>query len=142
MTAAGRAVAGLRVVGLATAAVLLAVLELLYLPAYVGRWPALVSVLVAGLTTPWLVHVAASVSRRPLVAGAPLVAWLVTVFVVGTMGPGGDVLLPVSPRSLWRSLLLLIAGVIPAAVVLGWALNPPSPGPPGEFDRTREEQHG
>lgn len=142
MTATGRAVAGLQVVGLVMAAVLLAVLELLYLPAYVGRWPAPVSVLVAGLTTPWLVHVAASVSRGPLVAGAPLVAWLVTVFVVGTMGPGGDVLLPVSPRSLWRSLLLLIAGVIPAALVLGWALNPPPPSAPAGLDRTREEQHG
>ena len=142
MTAAGRAPAGLQIVGLATAAVVLAVLELLYLPAYVGRWPAPVSVLVAGLTTPWLVHVAALVSRRPLVAGAPLVVWLVTVFVVGTMGPGGDVLLPVNPRSLWRSLLLLIAGVIPAALVLGRALNPPPPSSPAGLTRTREEQHG
>ncbi len=142
MTAAGRAVAGLQVVGLVMAAVMLAVLELLYLPAYVGAWPAPVSVLVAGLTTPWLVHVAASVSRRPLVAGAPLVAWLVTVFVVGTMGPGGDVLLSVSPRSLWRSLLLLVAGVIPAALVLGWALNPPPASSPAGLDRTREAQHG
>lgn len=139
---AGRAAAGLQVVGLCTAAAVLAVLQLLYLPAYVGAWPAPASVLVAGLTTPWLVHVAASVSRRPLVAGAPLVAWLVTVFVVGTMGPGGDVLLPVSPRSLWRSLLLLTAGVIPAAVVLGWALNAPPPSPSADVDRTREEQHG
>jgi hypothetical protein len=141
MRAAGRAVAGLQLVGLVTAAVMLAVLELLYLPAYVGAWPAPVSVLVAGLTTPWLVHLAASVSRRPLVVGAPLVAWLVTVFVVGTMGPGGDVLLPVNPRSLWRSLLLLIAGVIPAAVVLGWASNPPSPSRPAGLP-TQEEQHG
>ena len=142
MRSAGRAVAGLQVVGLVTAAVMLAVLELLYLPAYVGAWPAPVSVLAAGLTTPWLVHVAASVSRRPLVAATPLVAWLVTVFVVGTMGPGGDVLLPVSPRALWRSLLLLIAGVIPGAVVLGRALNPPPASSPAGLARTREEQHG
>lgn len=142
MTAAGRAVAGLQVMGLVTAAVVLAALELLYLPAYIGRWPAPLSVLVAGLTTPWLVHVAASVSRRPLVAGTPVVAWLVTVFGIGAMGPGGDVLLPMSPQSLWRSLLLLIAGVIPAAVVLGRALNPPSHSSPAGLDRAREEQHG
>jgi hypothetical protein len=61
--------------------------------------------------------------------------------VVGTMGPGWDVLLPVNPRSLWRSLLLLIAGVIPAAVVLGWASNPPSPSRPAGLP-TQEEQHG
>lgn len=103
-------------------AVVLAVLELLFLPLRIGGWPVPVSILVALVTTTWLVLAAADVVGGGPVAGAPLAAWLVTVLVFGTAGPGGDVLLPAD----WRSLLLLAGGMFPAAVALGRALRPRS----------------
>lgn len=101
-------------------AVLLAVVELLFLPLRVGGWPVPVSVLVAIVSTPWLVRTAAELIGGGLAASAPLAAWVATVLVFGTAGPGGDVLLP----SDWRSLLLLAGGMFPAAVVLGRSLHP------------------
>lgn len=133
-------VAALQVAALCLAAAALAVLELLYLPAYVGSVPAPVSAGVAALTTPWLGYVAASVSPRAAVAIAPMGAWLVTVFAAGNAGPGGDVLLPPD----WRALLLLGAGIIPSLFVLSRAPAPAavtSPAPT-EDRRPRQEQHG
>lgn len=100
---------------LALDAILLAVLELLFLPVRIGALPFPVTALVAAVTLPWLVAMAGSVFRRPLVAGTPLWVWLLTVAVFGVGGPGGDVVLLTD----WRTLLLLGAGVLPAAVVLG-----------------------
>lgn len=75
-------------------------------PYYVGGVPVPVGALLSGLLVPWLVRLAGGESRNPLVAGAPLWAWLATVTVLGLAGPGGDVLLPAT----WQSLLLLISG--------------------------------
>lgn len=99
------------------AAVLLAMVELAFLPLYVHGVPAPVTILVALVTTPWLVHRAAELSRGGIAAGAPLAAWLVAILVFGTAGPGGDILLPASARSV----LLLAAGALPAVVVLSRA---------------------
>jgi hypothetical protein len=100
-------------------AVLLAALELFYLPlrlpASFGGLPVPVTVLLAGFTTPLLVASAARMAPRLLVAGAPLGAWLLTVLVLGLAGPGGDALL----KADFRSLLLMAAGVVPSGVVLG-----------------------
>jgi hypothetical protein len=52
-----------------------------------------------------------------VVASIPLAVWVVTFGVLGFGGPGGDVLLPMDVRSA----LLLGAGLLPAAVVLGRA---------------------
>lgn len=106
-------------------AVLLAVLELFFLPlrldGYVlprlGDLPFLVSVLLAAVTTPLLVTRAAGLVARRL-AGVPLAAWLLTLLLLGAGGPGGDVVLLVD----WRTLALLGAGALPAAVALGNAL--------------------
>ncbi len=100
-------------------AVLLAVVELLFLPLRVGGWPVPVSILVAVVTTPWLVRSAAHQVGGGLSAAAPLAAWVTTVLVFGTAGPGGDVLLPAD----LRSLLLLTGGMFPAAFVLGRTLH-------------------
>lgn len=108
-------------------AVALAVLELLFmplrldgalLPYALGGLPLPVSALVAAVTTPWLVTVAARVSPKMLVAGLPLFAWIITVAVFGMFGPGGDLVLV----SDWRSLLLFACGALPSAVVLGKVL--------------------
>ena len=108
-------------------AVVLAVLELLFLPlrfdGYVlpyalGGIPAPLSAVVAALTTPWLVSVAGKLSPKLLVAAAPLLAWIVVVGVFGMFGPGGDLVLIAD----WRSLLLFACGALPSAVVLGKVL--------------------
>jgi hypothetical protein len=108
-------------------AVVLAVLELLFLPlrfdGYVlpyalGGVPAPASALVAALTTPLLVSVAGKLSPKLLVAAAPLLAWIVVVAVFGMFGPGGDLVLIAD----WRSLLLFACGALPSAVVLGKVL--------------------
>ncbi|MQA10467.1 MAG: hypothetical protein GEU98_18310 [Pseudonocardiaceae bacterium] len=108
-------------------AVLLAVIELLYLPMrldgqvlpQLGGAPVPITVLLAALTTPLLVSQAARIGSRMSVAGAPLFAWFVTLVLLGLFGPGGDrVLIPD-----WRTLLLLACGALPSAIVLGGVLG-------------------
>jgi hypothetical protein len=102
-------------------AVLLAAVELLYLPLRIGAVPVPVTILLAAVTTPWLVRSAARLGGGGIVAASPLVMWVLGVLVFGLAGPGGDVLLPVD----WRSLALLGAGMFPGAVALGRSLIPP-----------------
>lgn len=97
-------------------AVLLVVIELLFLPAYLGGVPFPITTAVAAVTTPLLVSEAARLSRRRGVAAAPLVVWFVAVFVFGLVGPGGDMLLLAGD---WRTYLFLAAGALPGALMLG-----------------------
>jgi hypothetical protein len=108
-------------------AVVLAVLELLFvplrfdgflLPNTLGGISLPVSALVAAVTTPWLVSVAGRLSPTLLVGAAPLAAWIVAIAVFGMFGPGGDLVLVAD----WRSLLLFACGALPSAVVLGKVL--------------------
>ena len=108
-------------------AVVLAVVELLFLPLRfdgyllpytLGGLPVPVSALVAALTTPWLVTVAGRLSPRPLIAAAPLIGWILAVAVFGMFGPAGDLVLVAD----WRSLLLFACGALPSAIVLGRVL--------------------
>jgi hypothetical protein len=96
-------------------AVALAAVELAYLPLRVGAVPLPITILLAAVSTPWLVRRAAELGGPRSVAAVPLVAWLLALGVLGVAGPGGDVLLPAD----WRSALLLAGGLFPAAVVLG-----------------------
>ena len=98
-------------------ALMLAAVELLYLPLRVGAVPVPITIALAAVSTPWLVHVAAELGGPPVVASIPLAGWLLTLGVLGFGGPGGDVLRLVDIRSA----LLLGAGLVPAAVVLGRA---------------------
>lgn len=99
-------------------ALALAAVELLYLPLRVGAVPFPITILLAAVSTPWLVRSAAELGGPSVVAAVPLVVWVLALGVLGIGGPGGDVLLPAD----WRSALLLGGGMFPAAVVLGWAL--------------------
>lgn len=120
----------------------LAAVEVLFLPLrfdgsllpYVGGLPFPVSALLAGLTVPWLVSSAAGLSDRLLVAAAPLLVWLGCVLLFALVGPGGDVVVLAD----WRTLLLLAAGLIPAATVLGRVQTGPAGTSPDERqgDRT------
>ncbi len=96
-------------------AVLLAVVEVMFLPLYLGAMPFPITAAVAAVTTPLLVVAAGKLSFGARGASAPLVAWFLTVFVVGLLGPGGDIVL----LSDWRTLLLLAGGTVPSAVLLG-----------------------
>ncbi len=105
-------------------AVVLAAVELLYLPLRVGGVPVPVTILLAVVSTPWLVRSAADLGGPRWVAAVPLVVWLFALGVFGVAGPGGDVLLPAD----WRSMLLLGGGLFPAALVLGRELARPVSG--------------
>jgi hypothetical protein len=96
-------------------AVALAVIELLYLPLRVGTVPFPITILLAAVSTPWLVRSAAELGGPRMVAAVPLVVWVLVIGVLGVGGPGGDVLL----GSNWRSLLLVCGGIFPAALMLG-----------------------
>ncbi|GAA3572134.1 hypothetical protein GCM10022222_65380 [Amycolatopsis ultiminotia] len=102
-------------------AVLLALLEVFFLPLRVGSLgevPLPVTALVGAVTTPWLVLTVAKLVR-PGLSFVPLAVWVVVVFVIGLTGPGGDLVLVQD----WRALLLLGAGALPAALVLGGGLG-------------------
>ncbi|MGH3751807.1 MAG: hypothetical protein ACRDRP_03760 [Pseudonocardiaceae bacterium] len=114
--------ARLTLVVLVLDAVALAALELLYLPLRVGAAPVPITILLAVVSTPWLVRSAAELGGPRPVAAVPLVVWVLAIGVVGVAGPGGDVLLPAD----WRSALLLGGGLFPAAVALGRALAHPA----------------
>ncbi|WIV61164.1 hypothetical protein [Amycolatopsis nalaikhensis] len=98
--------------------VLLAVLELFFLPLRIGVVPLPVTVLVGAVTTPWLV---ATTGRlvRPALSWVPLAVWVLVVFGLGMLGPGGDLVLIQD----WRALLLLGASALPGAMVLGGGLG-------------------
>jgi hypothetical protein len=93
----------------------LAAVELLYLPLRVGAAPFPITILLAVVSTPWLVRSAAELGESRTMAALPLVVWVLVIGVLGVGGPGGDVLLAAD----WRSTLLLGGGIFPAAVVLG-----------------------
>ena len=107
------------VVGLLTVdAALLALMELMFLTLSVGVVPLPVSALVALVSTPWLVRRAGELGGG-WSAAAPLIAWALTVGVLGMAGPGGDVVLLAD----WSSLALIVAGLVPASFVLGRVLR-------------------
>lgn len=103
--------------------VVLAVIELLFLPLRfdgyllpdLGGFPLPITVLLAAVTTPLLVSVASKLTPRLSLAAAPLLVWILALGVFGLAGPGGDLVLIQD----WRSLLLLAAGALPAAMTLG-----------------------
>jgi len=125
--------------------VLLAAIELLFLPLRVGDlglpdgwlpegaaiWPLPVSAVLAAVTMPLLVRAAGRFSGRVGVAALPLLLWLVALVVIGLAGPGGDIVLIPD----WRLLLLLGAGAFPAAVALGALMGRP----PEAGERDRED---
>lgn len=92
---------------------LLAVFGPLFNPLYRGALPLPMGALLTILVMPWLVGQAAEIDPRRWAAAAPLLAWAVTIPVVGFAGPGGDVLLP----DTWQTLLLCAGGL--AAGVFG-----------------------
>ena len=99
---------------------LLALVELLFLPLWVGEVPLPITTALAAVTTPLIVAACGKLSASRRVAGAPLVVWFATIFVFGLFGPGGDVMLLGDD---WRTLLLIFSGTLPAALMVGIVLG-------------------
>ena len=97
-------------------AVVLAVVELLFLPIHVHGVQFPITAAVAVVTTPLLVDSAGRLSSRRRIAAAPLLLWFATLLVFGALGPGGDVVMLGND---WRTLLLVGGGALPSAMMLG-----------------------
>jgi hypothetical protein len=93
---------------------LLGAIGLVLTPMYAGSVPTPVGAILSIAVLPWLVLRAGELDPRPGVAGAPLIAWLLAVGVLGISGPGGDVLLPAT----WQSLLLVFGGLFAGLLAL------------------------
>ena len=111
---------------------LLGAIGLALTPMYAGAVPTPVGALLSIAVLPWLVLRAGELDARPAVAGAPLVAWLLAVGVLGVGGPGGDVLLPAT----WQSALLVFGGLFAGLL----ALREGADGRGGAGGRTRSSR--
>lgn len=95
--------------------VVLGVVAVLLLPLHVGSVPVPLGALVAAVANVAGVLALGRVSDRTSVVSLPLAAWVLTVLGAASSGPGGDTLLVGD----WRALLLLGAGLVPAALLIG-----------------------
>jgi hypothetical protein len=86
---------------------LLGAFGLMFTPLYTNGIPVPMGIVLSVLVLPWLVRQAGEIDARPVVAGAPLIAWVVAVGVLGLFGPGGDMMLLAD----WQSLLLAVGGI-------------------------------
>ncbi|TQF73847.1 hypothetical protein FK531_03975 [Rhodococcus spelaei] len=93
---------------------LTAVLAVLFLPVRLGSVPFPVSALAAAVINVLLVVGARTVTDRPVMTALPVVGWFVGFAICMFGGPGGDALLLAD----WRTLLLLVCGVVPPGILL------------------------
>ncbi|MGH3566647.1 MAG: hypothetical protein ACRDRH_11570 [Pseudonocardia sp.] len=110
---------------------LLGVFGLIFTPLHHGSVPVPMGALLSVLILPWLVMRVGELDARPGLAGAPLVAWVLAVGLVGLGGPGGDVLLPVT----WQSLLLVGGGLGAGLWALRTVIEDGYRGTDGDVDR-------
>ena len=89
-----------------------AILEVLYLPLYLGGHPFPISIAVAAVLNVALVVLASTITTRGGFVVAPLVAWVVGLFLCSVSTPGGSVIMTSHEQG--RTLLLLIVGLVPA----------------------------
>ncbi|UJW35196.1 hypothetical protein L3Q67_16280 [Saccharothrix sp. AJ9571] len=107
-------------------AVLLAVLELFFLPMRadgtllpaLGSFPVPLSLVVAAVTTPLLVLTGRALVGPPF-AGIVLAVWAFSAIAFAMFGPGGDRVFVED----WRGLLLLAVGALPGAFAVGGSVR-------------------
>lgn len=96
--------------------VLTVVVEVLYLPTYLGAQAFPISAAFAAVINVALVLGAATVTDCGWLPAAPLIAWTVGLALCAMRGPGGDVLLAANLQ--WEAVLLGALGLGPACVLL------------------------
>lgn len=93
-----------------------AILEVLYLPAYLGTHQFPISIAVAAVLNVALVALAATVTRRGGLIALPLLTWLIGLGVCTMSTSGGSVIMTSHEQG--RTLLLLVIGLLPAILFL------------------------
>lgn len=104
-------------------AVIALVLEVLYLPLYIGTVPIPITAILAGPVNLALVWGIATVNTRLSVLFLPVGAWLAAFLIAAGRGPGGDYPL----RSNLPTLLLFLCGAVVPLVYMFVAANRPKP---------------
>lgn len=94
-------------------------LEVLYLPTYLGSVAFPLSAALAGVVNVLLVLGASVASPRTGALFLPLIAWTLGFLACTMSGPGGDIML----GSDWRTLLLLICGLVPPLGYIYYRVN-------------------
>ncbi|MBF6346556.1 hypothetical protein [Nocardia cyriacigeorgica] len=106
------ALGALIMLALVVDAVITLILEVLYLPLYLGSVAFPIAALLAGVINVALVLGARTVSPRPIVMLIPIVAWTLSFLAAASSGPGGDV--PLGSDA--RTLLLMLFGLAPPLI--------------------------
>ncbi|WP_245665500.1 hypothetical protein [Nocardia sienata] len=100
-------------------AVITSVLEVLYLPFYLGSVAVPLAALIAAPVNVALVWAAATVTTRSTVLFLPIAAWLAVFLIAASRGPGGDVPL----RNDLPTLLLFLCGSVAPLIYMYVAVN-------------------
>ncbi|WP_280450282.1 hypothetical protein [Nocardia cyriacigeorgica] len=106
------ALGALIMLALVVDAVITLILEVLYLPLYLGSVAFPIAAPLAGVINVLLVLGARTVSPRPIVMLTPIVAWTLSLLAAASSGPGGDV--PLGSDA--RTLLLMLFGLAPPLI--------------------------
>ncbi|MBF6318640.1 hypothetical protein IU453_17930 [Nocardia cyriacigeorgica] len=106
------ALGALIMLALVVDAVITLILEVLYLPLYLGSVAFPIAAPLAGVINVALVLGARTVSPRPVVMLIPIVAWTLSFLAAASSGPGGDV--PLGSDA--RTLLLMLFGLAPPLI--------------------------
>ncbi|MFI5719913.1 hypothetical protein [Nocardia sp. NPDC051750] len=100
-------------------AVIALILEVLYLPLYIGAVALPITALLAGPVNLALVWAVATVNTRLSVLFLPVGAWLAAFLIAASRGPGGDYPL----RSDLPTLLLFLCGAVVPLVYMFMVAN-------------------
>lgn len=103
---------------LALDGVLCALAGALLLPLHLGPVPLPISALLSGALNAALVWAALQCTDSKRLAALPLWTWLATTAVLTFGGPGGDVVFGGRGVMAYSSLLFLLLGALPPALVL------------------------
>jgi Family of unknown function (DUF6113) len=126
----------------ALSAVLAGTLTVLLTPLYWGSTIMPVSIVLAIAANVGLPLLARMFGASPLVSGIPFLLWLITVVVLGTSRPEGDVLLPAgNGAQSWVTYGMLAAGTVAGGVtVMAQTLGRPPLGSGGNSASQRSAE--
>nr|WP_280834194.1 hypothetical protein [Mycolicibacterium frederiksbergense] len=110
--------AGIVLALLAIDGVISAVVGALLLPSYVGSVPFPISALLSGAVNAALVWAALHWTDSVRLAGLPLWTWMATVVAMTFGGPGSDVIFAGPGVMAYGSLIFIVAGALPPALLL------------------------